>query len=200
MRSLAKSCDLEFQGYLLRLHIRLSTHQQLARLDMAALSAALPLLTFSSAIQNLDITLQLTFSTHINLLSRDCFYQLRLTPTPHCHSHLQLPPLYMPLLQTGLTTAPRSMLASLPVDWDVLDLDLGVDPNKSTWVDLRTSSRVGSVLPGAVDSKSNLELKSDFTASRFEIDLNWLLRKVPLIKGSLICYLAYIYLLVPYGT
>jgi len=51
-------------------------------------------------------------------------------------------------------------------------LDLGVDPNKSTWVDLRTSSRVGSVLPGAVDSKSNLELKSDFTASRLEIDLN----------------------------
>ena len=57
-----------------------------------------------------------------------------------------------------------------------LQLDLGVDPNKSTWVDLRTSSRVGSVLPGAVDSKSNLELKSDFTASRLEIDLNLLLR------------------------
>ena len=51
-------------------------------------------------------------------------------------------------------------------------LDLGVDTNKSTWVDLSTSSRVGSVLPGAVDSKSNLELKSDFTASRLEIDLN----------------------------
>src|SRR6218665_800007 len=45
-------------------------------------------------------------------------------------------------------------------------VDLGVDLNKSTWVDLRTSSRVGSVLPGAVDSKSNLEMKSDFTASR----------------------------------
>ena len=51
-------------------------------------------------------------------------------------------------------------------------IDLGVDPNKSTWVDLRISSRVGSVLPGAVDSKSNLELKSDSTASRLEIDLN----------------------------
>ena len=51
-------------------------------------------------------------------------------------------------------------------------LNLGVDPNKSTCVDLRTSSRVGSVVPGAVDSKSNLELKSDFTARRLEIDLN----------------------------
>src|SRR6218665_2199197 len=28
-------------------------------------------------------------------------------------------PLHMPSLQTGLTTAPRSMLASLPVDWGV---------------------------------------------------------------------------------
>ena len=52
------------------------------------------------------------------------------------------------------------------------EIDLGVDPNKSTWVDLRTSSRVGSALPGAVDSKSNLELKGYFTASRLEIDLN----------------------------
>ena len=51
-------------------------------------------------------------------------------------------------------------------------LHLGVDPNKSTWVDLRTSSRVESVLPSAVDSKSNLEFKSDFIASRLEIDLN----------------------------
>src|SRR6218665_3508877 len=42
--------------------IWLGTRQQLAHLDMAALSAAFPLLTFS---------------THINLLSRDCFYQLR---------------------------------------------------------------------------------------------------------------------------
>ena len=33
--------------------------------------------------------------------------------------HLQLSPLYMPSLQTGLTTTPRSMLASLPVDWGV---------------------------------------------------------------------------------
>ena len=57
---------------------------------------------------------------------------------------------------------------------------------------------MGSVLPGAVDSKSNLELKSDFTASRLEIDWNCLLRKEPLIKGSMICYL-YLYLLVPMG-
>ena len=50
----------------------------------------------------------------------------------------------------------------------LLQIDLVDDPNKSTWVDLRTSSRVGSVLTGAVDSKPNSELKSDFTASRLE--------------------------------
>jgi len=45
---------------------------------MAALSDAFPLLTFSSAVHNLSVTLdcQLNFATHINLLSRDCFYQL----------------------------------------------------------------------------------------------------------------------------
>src|SRR6218665_1955412 len=55
--------------------IWLGTRQQLARLDMAALSDAFPLLTFSSAVRDLGVTLdcQLTFATHINLLSRDCF-------------------------------------------------------------------------------------------------------------------------------
>src|SRR6218665_1035129 len=62
--------------------IWLGTRQQLSRLDMAALSDAFPLLTFSSAVRDLGVTLdcQLTFATHathINLLSRDCFYQLR---------------------------------------------------------------------------------------------------------------------------
>src|SRR6218665_3747635 len=59
--------------------IWLGTRQQLARLDMAALSDAFPLLTFSSAVRDLGVTLdcQLTFATHINHLSRDCFYQLR---------------------------------------------------------------------------------------------------------------------------
>src|SRR6218665_2599084 len=44
---------------------------------MAALSAAFPLLTFSSAVRDLGVTLdcELTLPTHINLLSRDCFYQ-----------------------------------------------------------------------------------------------------------------------------
>src|SRR6218665_1332303 len=59
--------------------IWLGTRQQLARLDMTALSDAFPLLAFSSAVRDLDVTLdcQLTFATHINLLNRDCFYQLR---------------------------------------------------------------------------------------------------------------------------
>src|SRR6218665_814300 len=59
--------------------IWLGTRQQLARLDMAALSDAFSLLSFSSSVRDLGVTLdcQLTFATHINHLSRDCFYQLR---------------------------------------------------------------------------------------------------------------------------
>jgi len=64
------------------------------------------------------------------------------------------------------------MLTQKEMSFKRLGIDLGFDPNKSTWVDFGSSSRVGSVLPGAVDSKSNLELKSDFTASRLEIGLN----------------------------
>src|SRR6218665_1269598 len=59
--------------------IWLGTRQQLTRLDMAVLSVAFHLLTFSSAKGDLEVTLdsELIFFTHINLLSRDCFYQLR---------------------------------------------------------------------------------------------------------------------------
>ena len=45
--------------------------------------------------------------------------------------------------------------------------DVGVDPNKSTWVDLGTSGKAKSVSIGAVDSLSNVKLKSDFTPSAF---------------------------------
>jgi len=48
----------------------------------------------------------------------------------------------------------------------VLYLDVGVDPKKSTGVDLGTSSRIKSVSFGAVDPPSNVTLKSDFIPSR----------------------------------
>src|SRR6218665_4057603 len=59
--------------------IWLGTRQQLANLDMAALSAAFPLLTFSSAVRDLRVNRdgERNVSTHIDLLFRDCFYQLR---------------------------------------------------------------------------------------------------------------------------
>ena len=41
----------------------------------------------------------------------------------------------------------------------MLRLDLGVDPNKSTPVDLGIRSRVGSILLGTVDPPSNLKRK-----------------------------------------
>src|ERR1700733_5175586 len=59
--------------------IWLGTRQQLARLDMTALATAFPLFTFSSVVRDLGVTLdcELTFIPHLNLLSRNCFYQLR---------------------------------------------------------------------------------------------------------------------------
>src|SRR5688572_13330440 len=59
--------------------IWLGTRQQLAKLDMAALAAAYPDLAFSSVVRDLRATLdqELTFASHINRLTRNCFYQLR---------------------------------------------------------------------------------------------------------------------------
>src|SRR6218665_2082012 len=49
----------------------------------------------------------------------------------------------------------------------------GSRPQEVDLGELRTSSRVGSVLPGAIDSKSNLELKSDFTAALCIVACHW---------------------------
>ena len=59
--------------------IWLGTRQQLAKLDMSALAAVFPDLTFSSVVRDLGVTLdqELTFASHINRLTRNCFYQLR---------------------------------------------------------------------------------------------------------------------------
>src|SRR6218665_83082 len=63
---------------------------------------------------------ELTFSTHINLLSRDCSYQLcQLRTVTRSLPASATATLVHALLQTGLTTAPPSILASLPVDWGV---------------------------------------------------------------------------------
>ena len=59
--------------------IWLGTRQQLAKLDMTALTAAFPHFVFSSVVRDLGVTLdqELTFAPHIHLLSRACYYQLR---------------------------------------------------------------------------------------------------------------------------
>lgn len=59
--------------------IWVGTSQQLVSLSISALAAAIPNFTFSSSGRDLGIILdrELTFAVHINLLSRDCFYQLR---------------------------------------------------------------------------------------------------------------------------
>ena len=43
-------------------------------------------------------------------------------------------------------------------------VDLGVDPNKSTGVDLDIQSWAGSFMLGAVDPPSNLNQQIDFTS------------------------------------
>ena len=42
---------------------------------------------------------------------------------------------------------------------DATDIDLGVDPKKSTPVDSDVPSRVESIWPSATDPKSNLKIK-----------------------------------------
>ena len=72
-------------------YIWLGTRQQLAKINLEALALEFPWITFSSSVRDLGVTLdqELTFTRHINLLCRDCYYQLRqlrvisrsLTPT-----------------------------------------------------------------------------------------------------------------------
>ena len=60
-------------------YIWFGTRQQLAKIDMKALALEFPLITFSPFVRDLGIILdqELTFTRHINLLCRSCYYQLR---------------------------------------------------------------------------------------------------------------------------
>ena len=60
-------------------YIWLGTRQQLAKLDLASLATDFPHVTFSTSVRDLGVILdqELTFSEHIQKLSRACFYQLR---------------------------------------------------------------------------------------------------------------------------
>ena len=55
------------------------TRQQLAKIDLEVLAREFPHFTFSSSVRDLGVTLdqELTFTRHINLLCRSCYYQLR---------------------------------------------------------------------------------------------------------------------------
>src|SRR6218665_3411969 len=59
--------------------IWLGPRQQLAKLDMVALTSAFPHFTFSSTVRDLGVTLdqELTLAPHIHSLCRACYYQLR---------------------------------------------------------------------------------------------------------------------------
>src|SRR6218665_2507025 len=62
--------------------ISLSGHRQLAKIDILRilrLSYLFPHITFSTCVHNLGVMLdpELTFSHHINLVARKCYYQLR---------------------------------------------------------------------------------------------------------------------------
>jgi len=59
--------------------IWLGNGQQLRKIDPQAISADFPNFVFSTSVRNLGIVLdqELTFSEHLNLLCRACFFQLR---------------------------------------------------------------------------------------------------------------------------
>src|SRR3984885_8445094 len=60
-------------------YIWLGTRQQLAKIDMESLETEFPWVTFSLYVRDLGVTLdqELSFTRHINLLCRECYYQLR---------------------------------------------------------------------------------------------------------------------------
>ena len=59
--------------------IWLGNGQQLKKIDPQAISADFPNFVFSTSVRNLGVVLdqELTFSEHLNLLCRACFFQLR---------------------------------------------------------------------------------------------------------------------------
>jgi hypothetical protein len=59
--------------------IWLGTPQQLSKIDLASLALKYPHFTFSTSVRDLGVILdqELTFTRHINLLCRSCYYQLR---------------------------------------------------------------------------------------------------------------------------
>src|SRR6218665_176879 len=59
--------------------IWLGGHRQLAKIDGQRLSSLFPHITFSTCVRDLGAMLdsELTFSHHINLIARKCYYQLR---------------------------------------------------------------------------------------------------------------------------
>src|SRR6218665_4164118 len=59
--------------------IWLGNRQQLAKLNLDALSAEFPTMSFSQGVRDLGVLLdsELTFSHHIDQVCRSCYYQLR---------------------------------------------------------------------------------------------------------------------------
>src|SRR6218665_1457811 len=59
--------------------IWLGNRQQLAKLNLDALSAEFPMMPFSQGVRDLGVLLdsELTFSHHIDQVCRSCYYQLR---------------------------------------------------------------------------------------------------------------------------
>src|SRR6218665_3032519 len=59
--------------------IWLGNRQQLAKLNLDALSAEFPTMSFSQVVRDLGVLLdsELTFSHHIDQVCRSCYYQLR---------------------------------------------------------------------------------------------------------------------------
>jgi Reverse transcriptase (RNA-dependent DNA polymerase) len=60
-------------------YIWFGTSRQLSKISMESLGVEFPWATFSSHVRDLGVTLdqELSFTKHINLLCRECYYQLR---------------------------------------------------------------------------------------------------------------------------
>src|SRR6218665_3097067 len=70
--------------------IWLGGRRQLAKVDLRMLADTFPHVAFSTTVRDLGLTLdpELSFSEHVNLITRSCYYQLRqLRVVKRSHSH-----------------------------------------------------------------------------------------------------------------
>src|SRR6218665_3956138 len=97
--------------------ICLCGRRQLAKIDILRLSSLFPCITFSTCVCDLGVMLdpELTFSHHINLIARKCYYQLHQLRVVSCSLTHQSTLTLVHAFVTSSIDSCSSLLAGLPL-------------------------------------------------------------------------------------